>query len=186
MKKLLLVWAVCSGLVAQAQVEKGDRSITYAVSYVSTENFRFGLATAKFGRFFTDRLEIGMKPSFNLGGGGDLKLSGLGLGVYFSYNFLTEDGKMLPYVSGEVGSKYNYTIVGDDFDSETHQTNVDAGLALGTKYFFTDRLNLDISVNYLFNVYNGFAISDGDPVEDPDFPDTFSLNVGIGFLINKR
>lgn len=187
MRKLLLVALVLVNTVAFAQVQKGDRSITYAVSYIQNDNFQFGILNAKFGRFFSDHLEVGLKPEIQIGGGGDITIFNLGAGLYSTYNFLTADGKMLPYLGADVSGKGGQIVNDIDSDLDIYTGQVDVGLYAGLKYFFNERVNFDVSLNYGFNVYNYVQVGlTGDSVEDPDYPDTFSLNFGIGILLQKK
>jgi len=168
-----------------AQVEKGDRAMTYSVAYIQNDNFKFGLLSAKLGRYVSKSLEIGMKPQIDLGGGGDLTMFNLGVGLYATYNFLTDGGKVLPYLGGEVVGKGG-TITTGDIDTEINTGQADAGAYVGMKYFMTERLNFDVSLSYSFNLYNYAQVGAADPTEDPDFPETFALNFGIGFLLEKK
>lgn len=187
MKKILVLLILVPGFLT-AQVEKGDKSMTYYASYIRNESFQFGLIGAKMGRYFTNFLEAGIKPQFMIGGGGDIDIYQTGLGLYAAYNFLTKDAKLLPYAGLEVSGNSFY-ISSSAFSTDSFKA--DLGLYGGAKYFFTERLNLDVSINYGFNLYNTTNFTQYVPVsatvttEDPDYPDTFSINFGIGILINK-
>jgi hypothetical protein len=187
MRKLLLVALVLVNTVAFAQVQKGDKSITYAVSYIQNDNFQFGLINAKIGRYLSDHLEVGLKPEIQIGGGGDITIFNAGAGLYFTYNFLTESGKTLPYFGADLSGKGGQTINDANPDEDIYTSQVDVGLYGGFKYFFTERVNLDISLNYGLNMYNSVQLGlMGDTEEDPDYPNTFSLNFGIGILLHKK
>ena len=166
MKKILLVGLLLISTVAFSQVEKGDVSLTFNGSYLSSDDFSFGLFSAKLGRFFTDNIEAGVTPQLQLGEG----FSAFGLGAYGTYNILTSDAKLLPYLGGSLNI-FTSSIEGADSFSKT-----DAGFYGGTKYFLTESLNIDANMNYTFNIANSV---------DADLGGTFMFNIGVGFIIGK-
>lgn len=160
--------------------------MTYSVSYLQNDNFKFGLLSARFGRFLSDHMEVGFKPQLQLGGNADVTIFNLGAGLYATYNFISADAKTLPYLGLEVSGKGGQVDTGND-DTSIYTGQADLGLFAGFKYFFTERINLDVNMNYSANLYNYTQVGlTGDQVEDPDFPSTFTLNFGIGFLLSKK
>lgn len=166
MNKLLVFGLLLITSLSYSQIQKGDVGLTFNATYLSTENFSFGMFSAKLGKFFTQNIDAGVKPQLQLGEG----FSGFGLGVYGAYNFLTADAKLLPYVGAELNT-FSQSFDGADTFSKT-----DIGGYAGVKYFLTESLNIDANMNYLVNVANS---------AEADIGGTFMFNVGIGFILGK-
>lgn len=141
MKKLLLIAFVCLSTVAFAQVEKGDFNATANISYSSEKPeggdainvSQFGVRA---GYYFTNNIEAG--ASLQVIGTGDVTMTGFG--PYAVYNFLTSGGKFLPYVGANY---YRYDMGIDGVDPIAQ-----VGGFGGVKYFLTEAVNVDTSLNY--------------------------------------
>lgn len=166
MKKLVLIGMLLISSFAYSQIEKGDVALTFNGSYLGTEDYSFGLFSAKVGRYFTQNIEAGITPQLQLGEG----FSAFGLGAYGTYNFLTADAKLLPYAGGSLN------IFTQSFDGADSFNSTDAGLYGGSKYFLTETLNIDANINYTFNLANS---------QDVDLGGTFIFNIGVGFIFGK-
>jgi hypothetical protein len=152
---------------AMAQVEKGDLIVAVNGSFSKTGDYStFGLINAKIGRFLTQNVEMGIKPQLQFGDG----FTGTGLGVYGTYNFLTSNGKLMPYLGAELSMFTQTPEEGDSFDQ------TDAGLYAGTKLFMTEVVNVDFGLNISSNLTNS---------ADIDLGTTVMFNIGIGFIIGK-
>lgn len=152
---------------AMAQVEKGDLMFTVNGSFSKTGDYStFGLINAKIGRFLTQNVEMGLKPQIQFTDAS----TGTGLGVYGTYNFLTSNGKFMPYIGAELSMFSQTPDEGDSFDQ------TDAGLYAGTKLFMTESVNVDFGLNILSNLSNS---------ADADLGTTVMFNIGIGFIIGK-
>jgi hypothetical protein len=167
MKKLLLLaFAVIAvTTTAFSQVEKGDISGTASLSFSSQmpeegDNQNSTTLFIRGGYFFTNNVEAGL--TFLVSGSQDVTATGIG--PYAVYNFLTEGGKILPYA----GANF--------LNLSTNQEGADAinqlGAVAGLKYFLTEVVNIDTSLNYTtwLGDIGGSALQ---------------LNVGIGINFGK-
>jgi hypothetical protein len=189
MKKILTLAIVILTINVQAQQQAGDLSIQFSGNYVSNKTTFNGVEDKsysgniylKLGKFFTQNIEMGLKPNIFFFGEPvpinsndpsktENKLrANVGLGLYGTYSFLTADAKFMPYGGVEI----NYLPIGD-------YSTMNLGPYAGIKYFITERINLDANMNYLINLANSYPSFD-DYVVSP----TFQLNIGIGVIISK-
>lgn len=157
MKKFLLSICICGVIsFANAQVEKGDVNLTFNASYTSFSGSGFGVISGKAGYFVTQNVEAGVTPQILIGDG----FSAFGTGIYGTYNFLTADAKLLPYVGGA------FSFLAGDFESTA------LGAYAGTKYFINEKINVDGGLNLSTNLGEG-----GGTV--------ITFQVGIGFILGK-
>ena len=166
MKKILLVGALLiTSTVAFSQVEKGDIAGTASVSFSSLkpdegDSQNSSTFFVRGGYFFTNNVEAGLTLLVS----GSSDVTATGFGPYAVYNFLTEGGKFLPY-AGANFLTYN-----------SGQEGVDAinqlGAVGGFKYFLTEVVNIDTSLNYTtwLGDIGGSALQ---------------LNVGVGINFGK-
>jgi len=160
MKKILLVGLLLVSATAFAQVEKGDISATANVSFSSdkfegADAMNMTMLNFRGGYFFTNNVEAG--ATVLVIGTGDVTMTGFG--PYAVYNFLTADAKLLPYIGANFFS-FNTGIDGAD------PVNQIGGFG-GFKYFLTEVVNIDTSLNYT-SYLGDFSGS------------SLRLNVGIG------
>ncbi|MBL7835401.1 MAG: hypothetical protein JNK18_15695 [Cyclobacteriaceae bacterium] len=159
MKKLILfafVLFACTS--AFAQIEKGDKNISFNALYMGTEGFGMGTISGKIGYYFTQNIEAGITPSISITKFGDESETSPSIGFYGTYNWLTQDAKLLPYA----GAAINFIKFADE-------TQTGLGVYGGSKYFVTEAVNIDGGLQLLF--------VDGNSA--------FLIQVGIGFLLNK-
>jgi len=163
MKKLLLIVFVCLSSVAFAQVEKGDFAATANFNYSSqkfdgADAMNTTTLNLRAGYFFTQNIEAG--ASLMIMGTGDITMTGFG--PYAVYNFLTANGKMLPYV----GANFYRMDMGIDAIDPINQIGGFGGL----KYFLTEAVFVDGNLNYTswLGDYDGSTL-------------TFNLGIGINF-----
>jgi hypothetical protein len=159
MKKLLLVGLLLISAVAYSQVEQGDKNITFAGYFASADDYKVGQISAKLGYYVTQNIEAGAKPLIMF----TQDDTNFGIGVYGTYNFLTQDAKLLPYA----GAELFFLPVGDE-------TLTTLGLNGGAKYFITESLNIDAGLNLQKSLSTD--IYDGT---------VFIFQVGVGFLLGK-
>lgn len=143
---------------AFAQVEKGDINLSGSLSYTKFPKIDgMGQLDAKAGYFFTQNLEAGTTLQLFFAAG-DV---GLGIGPYASYNFLTEDAKLMPYAGA-----------GFSFFTFSSMTSTAVGINGGVKYFLTEKINIDTGVT----LQQSFGDLDGT---------MFMARIGIGFIMGK-
>jgi hypothetical protein len=165
MKKLLLIVFLGLGTIAYAQVEKGDFNATASFSlqndkYDGGESENSMTFIGRGGYYLTNNVELGV--SLIVFGMQDITM--MGYGPYAVYNFLTSGGKLLPYV----GANYFRFDAGiEGFDPIAQIGGVG-----GVKYFITEVVNIDTSLNY-----TSFL---GDQKGS-----SLYLNVGIGINFGK-
>lgn len=167
MKKLVIIIFLFSAGYTYAQVEKGDVTASFNISYTSFDGTGFANLTAKAGYYITNNIEIGATPMIMLGDG----FSQTSLGVYGTYNFFTADAKLLPYAGASLGLVFSSFKMPSFGGGEEKITDSDASFGVygGAKYFITEKLfgdgNLNISGSGLGTIV--------------------SVNIGVGFIIGK-
>lgn len=160
MKKLsLIVFAIlATTAIATAQVEKGDFNISGSLSFSKYKELDgTGQFDAKGGYFVTQNIEVGA-TALILASGGE---TGIGIGPYGAYNFLTQDAKLLPYVGANL---FLFSIGDISLNS--------VGVNGGAKYFITEAINVDAGIT----IQQSFGDIEGS---------LFTARVGIGFILGK-
>jgi outer membrane protein W len=161
MKKLITIMAIMASFSVYGQQEKGDLAVQFSGNYYSqrikfgdqTERSLFGNIYVKIGKYFTQNLELGLKPNVSFMLDKEFKLNGsevevtdkfvanIGFGLYGTYSFLTADAKFLPYV----GAELNYVPI-------QKEATINLGPYAGIKYFVTERVNIDANLSFLLNL----------------------------------
>ncbi len=159
MKKLLIIMVLLMAVsAAYAQVEKGDINLSGSLSYTKFPKIDgMGQFDAKVGYFFSSNIEAGTTIQLFFAGGE----TGFGLGPYASYNFLTQDAKLMPYAGA-----------GFSFFTFSSMTSTSVGLNGGVKYFLTEKINIDTGIT----LQQSFGDFDGT---------MFMARIGIGFIMGK-
>lgn len=157
MKRLLLFALIMMSITAFSQVEKGDINAQFNTTYTSIDGDGTGIVFIKGGYYVTQQVEAGASLQLIFAAGE----TGTGIGPYVTYNFLTADAKLLPYVGGQLSF---LSIAGIDINS--------GGVYGGAKYFLTEAVNVDAGLS----LQQGFGDFDGTLV-------TFTL--GVGFVLGK-
>jgi len=160
MKKLgLIVFAIVTfSITAFSQVEKGDFNISGSLSFSKYKDVDgMGQFDAKGGYYVTQNIEVGA-TALILAQGGD---TGVGIGPYGAYNFLTQDAKLLPYVGANL---FLFSLGDISLNS--------AGVNGGAKYFITEAINIDAGIS----IQQAFGDIEGS---------LFTARVGIGFILGK-
>ncbi len=141
MKKLLFIALLLTSTVAFSQVEKGDITGTANLNFTSlkpegTDAIKLATFSLRAGYFFTQHIEGGLSLSIT----NAAETTSTGIGPYAVYNFLTADAKLLPYIGANF-LNYNTGIDGADPINQI-------GAFGGAKYFLTEVVNVDASLNY--------------------------------------
>ena len=165
MKKLLLIVLVAVSTATFAQVEKGDFNATGNISFTSTtpeggDATNMGQIGVRGGYYFTNNIEAGAGIDIIIMDETNMT----GFGPYAVYNFLTSGGKFLPYIGANY-YRFDAGIEGADAIGQI-------GGFGGFKYFLTEAVNVDTSLNYTswLGDFSGSSLR---------------LNVGIGINFGK-
>lgn len=144
---------VCSGVYSQQQ--KGDKEIQGNITVISVPevDMTMGIIQARYGYYFTDRIQAGVFPILSISS----ESTTFGSGFFGSYSFLTSNAKMVPYVGAQWLSP--------DFGNFDYSA---IGLQAGMKYFLTERVTIDGNFNYMFTVSGGYGL--------------IYVNSGIGYI----
>jgi hypothetical protein len=153
----ILVAFLCHFTLVTAQVEKGDLTATTNLTFTTTEGSTLGIFLLKGGYFVSNHVEIGSSLQLFFIPGD----TGVGLGPYATYNFLTQDAKLLPYA----GAQLSVLSLGD-FNMNSF------GIYGGSKYFLTEAVNVDAGIV----LAQGFGDIDGL---------VFTASIGIGVILGK-
>jgi outer membrane protein W len=192
MKNIFTLCAVVVSLSAFGQQQKGDLSVQFSGNYYQqrvvfdNKNYRFGLGNIylKIGKYFTNNLELGLKPnaafsliteevtskSGEVTSTKDKFTTNLGFGIYGTYSFLTANGKFLPYGGAELA-----------YAPIQNEKVINLGPYAGLKYFVTERINVDANLSWLMNLGSTSEEDRDDYLVKP----MLNFNVGIGVLIGK-
>jgi hypothetical protein len=175
--------------ICLAQQQKGDLAIQFSGNYYSQkitfgkeeEKFFAGNIYVKMGKFFTQNLELGVKPNITFFPDFESKIvnneiqtkkklkTNFGFGLYGTYSFLTADAKMMPYAGAEI----SYVPTGKE-------STVNLGPYAGVKYFLTEKINIDGNMSYLLNLGDTYGRS-----VDVSIGGLFTFNLGIGVILGK-
>lgn len=141
MKKLFFIALLFTSTMAFSQVEKGDVTGTANISFTSlkpegSDAINLAIFTARAGYFFTDHVEGGLSLTITSAA----ETTATGIGPYAVYNFLTADAKLLPYI----GANFLNFNTGQEGADPINQL----GAFGGAKYFLTEVVNIDASLNY--------------------------------------
>jgi hypothetical protein len=118
--------------------------------------------------------------------------------IFMNYGFITGDGKFYPYL-GLVGSISQSISTNDtNYQSSTLSSGqpdkkiadsgnattsfFGAGAKVGSKFFLTERINIDININYSTNIYsvvNGELLDYGEG-------GIIQVFAGIGVIIGRK
>lgn len=186
MKKSLFFIAIVISTVSFAQQQQGDLAIQFSGNYASQkvtfgdEEFKYyaGNIYVKMGKFFTQNLELGVKPNVSFFPKDEVDDEGktkrkldanFGFGIYGNYSYLTADAKFMPYGGAEI----SYVPSGNE-------STVNLGPYIGVKYFITEKINLDLNGSWLFGLGSTYGKSD-----DLKIGGLFNLNLGIGVILGK-
>lgn len=190
MKKLIITAVIgLASISLFAQQQQGDLAIQFSGNYVSqkvtfgNEEFKFfaGNIYVKMGKFFTQNLELGVKPNISFFPEDEFEVvdgevetkrklrANFGFGIYGTYSFLTADAKWMPYGGAEI----SYVPSGDE-------STVNLGPYAGVKYFISEKINLDANLSYLLGLGSTYGTS-----EDVKIGGLFNLNLGIGVILGK-
>lgn len=183
-----------------SQVEKGDNIIGLATSISTRPANSYEITwivQVSYDRYLSERWAVGVAPVVTTVTRKSSLSTSYGINVYGNYGFITYDGKLYPYV-GIIGS-VSQGIASDDYifpnptDAGTPDKKVapsgnassilyGGGAKAGVKYFLSERINLDLNINYSTNLY---STVNGDKV-DIGTGGIIQAFAGIGVMLGKK
>ena len=193
MKKLFTLALLFACYLSYAQVEKFDREIGMSGNFnAPTEgDGGNGSISVLFNQYFTPRISLGLTATFAFysapdisdpSGGNELKITPF-IGPFFTFNFLTPNGKLLPYIGVEYtlswiesfetyplpAPPYYYTV-------ETLEILHFAGGKAGMKIFITEMVNFDFNFKYQTLLLGPEGYNAGN----------IGVNFGLGVILPRR
>jgi hypothetical protein len=192
---LALVLIYGSVSISDAQVEKGDNIIGFsgAVStQASSPSSINSTVLLSYERYISKKIAIGVGPYMTVitSKGGLIAI--FGGNVFGNYGFLSGDGKFYPYA----GILFSVSQSISTADTRTQQSSTGTSVAsgnstisffgggakVGSKYFLTERVNIDLNVNYSTN----FSSVVNGETQDIGTGGILQVFVGVGVIIGKR
>lgn len=147
MKKVMVI---CMALffISQSvfsQQQKGDKEIQGNITIISVPevDMTVGIIQARYGYFFTDRIQAGAFPILSFSS----ESTTFGSGFFGTYSFLTSNAKMVPYV----GMQW----LTPDFGNFDYSA---IGFQAGAKYFISEKVTLDGNFNYMISLSGGYGV----------------------------
>jgi outer membrane protein W len=194
MKKLAIVVLLIITTSAYAQIEKGDKEVSFSANVnLATEggggNGSVNLSTNK---YLTANFSLGVSLStFFYSGpadytdptaGNELKMIPY-IGVFANYNFLTANAKVVPYI----GVDYTLSLIevpdfvvdisnGTVYDLTYYESLHFLGGKAGVKIFMTETVNLDLNAKYQTLLSGPEGYNAGN----------IAFNFGIGIILPRK
>jgi hypothetical protein len=160
---------------AFAQTQKGDWEVSVLGSVnsgwvtsggISTSSLQIYTGGAGLGYFLTDHWELDGNALLMgaVGGGANLNLFQLTLGVNYNFNIQRllpfTEGKTVPYVGAGVGGFIaGGGVSGDDSGSDHYAAVMGEG-HVGVRQFLTPKVSLDFQVGYQYLPLPGASLND--------------------------
>ena len=193
---LLSLFLVCGSIgISTAQVEKGDNLLGFSGSVSTQSAFPSSISITgliSYERYLSQNWAVGIAPYINAITAKGSLTTIFGTNVFGNYGFITKGAKFYPYVG--LLLSFNYSIstgssgndllfAGINFTSGNSTIAFyGAGAKAGSKYFLSDRVNLDLNVNYSANissVVNGEEVNLGEG-------GILQVFIGVGVIIGKK
>lgn len=195
MKKLVLIFLLLVPCLLVAQVEKGDMELGLFGNYNAPTEGGGGsgvlgvTATGYFSPHFSAGTSItlamysGIKDYLDPSAGNELKITPF-LGIFATYNFLTSNAKLLPYIGAQFDMTWvetvDYIPTGDPQNPvivlELYEGIYYVGGKAGMKFFVTEMINLDVNFKYQTLVSGPEGYTAGN----------IGVNFGIGVILPRK
>ena len=220
MKKILLIAFTLIATASFAQVQKGDMNIGANFGLMKQNgdadimNYSYSTLIINWQYYFTDNVSFGISPSLSSAKvlNDAFIINSNAWNFYLDYSFLSDNGKVLPYL-GVKFTLYNTKIengdltgtgsdIGDQFgfggfiptggsnaSFETKFKRQVVSLSAGVKFFITERLNVDNNLSF------GTILNEKIELDFLGFPVSFDgegggrliqFTVGFGYIIGKK
>ncbi len=186
MKKSLSILLLFVSIVTFSQVEKGDKEITMFGNFNAPTEGTGGNGSIAIGltNYFSPNFSLGISmlmafytgPNFSTGEN-ELKITPF-YSMYVTYNFLTTNGKLLPYIGAEYTFSWVETveIIGLGTPLLTLEGLHYAGGKAGMKIFINEMVNFDINLKYQTLVAGPEGYKAGN----------IGVNFGIGVILPRK
>ncbi|MBA4369200.1 MAG: hypothetical protein C0403_16360 [Desulfobacterium sp.] len=149
----LILFVMAGSAFAAEGVEKGDRELAFAGMYYTLTgdmDYSFGNVQVRMGKYFTDKLLLGLAPGLNISDSGNDTTTDFTLELFGAYNFVT-NSRTIPYAKASLYQNKTNDIPDDQ--EFTDYTFLQAGF--GVKNFFNEYAALDTSISYGLSVGQG-------------------------------
>lgn len=189
MKKLLSIVLLFISIASFSQVEKGDKEIGVFGNFnAPTEGGGgSGAISVSLNQYFSPNFSFGVSATMSFysgpadytdpSAGNEIKMTPF-IGAFFTYNFLTSNGKLLPYVGAEYSFSWVETveIIGFGTPLVTYEGLHFAGGKAGLKIFITEMVNFDINLKYQTLLSGPEGYNAGN----------IGVNFGIGIILPRK
>lgn len=221
MKKIILLALTLIATTTFAQVQKGDMNIGANFGLMKQNgdadllNYSYSTLVLNWQYYFTDNVSFGVAPSLTTAKvlNDAFTIKSNAWNFYLDYSFLSDNGKVLPYLGAKF-TLYNTNVkngdltgsgsdLGDLFgfgglipggggvspEIETKYKRQVISLSAGVKFFITERLNIDNNLSV------GTILSEKVEIDFVGFPITvdgegggklIQFTVGFGYIIGKK
>jgi len=180
-----------------AQVQKGDDVLGLAASFNTQASSPTSFEVTgqlSYERYLSRRVALGVGPFITMITSKGSLTGRFGGNLFCNYGFITGDGKFYPYLGILASISQSVSTIdskpGGTTDSGTKLPDAGnttigfygAGAKAGAKYFVTERINLDLNVNYSTNFY---STVNGEQ-QDIGTGGIVQVFFGVGVIVGRR
>jgi hypothetical protein len=183
---LTCVLLVSFGPQTFSQVEKGDANIgfnTQLSSLVGVDATNAsGSIYLSYQYYVSNNVSLGLGPLISFNSSDASSQTTIGLNFFANYNFLTANGKTLPYLGAVFLLSNSFIEAGTSYiDTSNKSFGVNGGL----KYFLSERVNLDGNLSYTTILSTSVDV-DGQVFEPDPEGGILQFTFGLGVIIGKK
>jgi outer membrane protein W len=193
MKKLLSIVLLFISIVTYSQVEKGDKEIGVFGNFnAPTEGGgASGAVSVSLNRYVTPNFSFGLSIMMSFysapsasdpTGDNEIKMTPF-MGFFATYNFLTANGKVLPYLGAEYSFSWIETVETETIPTPPYLYTIELledlhflGGKAGLKIFMTEMVNFDINLKYQTLISGPEGYTAGN----------FGVNFGVGIILPRK
>lgn len=189
MKNLLIAVMLILSTTCFSQVEKGDKELSFSGNLNTPTEGGGGNGTLSisFSQYLAPNFSLGSsvimafysgpKDYLDPSEGNEIKMTPF-IGLFATYNFLTSNGKLLPYIGGEYTFSWVETveIIGLGVPLVTYEGLHFAGGKAGLKIFITENINFDVNLKYQTLIAGPEGYEAGN----------IGINFGLGVILPRK
>jgi hypothetical protein len=191
MKKLITVALLLASFLSFSQVQKGDKEIGVFGNFnAPTEGGGgSGAISVMLNQYLTKSLSLGISTTMSFysapdpaTGDNELKITPF-IGGFVTYNFLTANGKLMPYLGLEYTFSWIETTEAHTLPAPPYVYYIDVledlhfvGGKGGMKIFITEMVNFDINLKYQTLISGPEGYNAGN----------IGVNFGIGIILPRK